>query len=178
MQRYLEELIPRFYPSLDFICIPHEGKSDLQASIPRKLRGWPPNSAKFVIVHDKDRADCRELKNHLRELSRIDGRNVVLVRIACEELEAWHFGDLEALSVVLKDPKIAKLGSRGKYRNPDLISKPSRELGKLNPQFQKVTSAREMARTINPERNRSESFQVLWKTVVEHALTLDRSRQT
>ena len=31
----LDGLLPRLYPGLPFQCIPHEGKSDLEKSIPR-----------------------------------------------------------------------------------------------------------------------------------------------
>ena len=33
-------LLPLQYPDLTFICLAHEGKSDLDMSIPRKLRAW------------------------------------------------------------------------------------------------------------------------------------------
>jgi hypothetical protein len=40
----LEGLLPRFFPDLSFLCIPHEGKQDLEKSFPRKLRAWLPRS--------------------------------------------------------------------------------------------------------------------------------------
>lgn len=36
----LEDLLPRIYPDLPFLCMSHEGKQDLEKSIPRKLRAW------------------------------------------------------------------------------------------------------------------------------------------
>lgn len=40
MKELLEGLLPRLFPGLPFLCIPHEGKRDLERSIPRKLRAW------------------------------------------------------------------------------------------------------------------------------------------
>ena len=38
-KEFLDILLPRLFPGLDFLCIPHEGKQDIQRSIARKLRG-------------------------------------------------------------------------------------------------------------------------------------------
>ena len=38
MEVFLQGLLPRIYPDLEFLCVSHEGKKDLQKSIPRKLR--------------------------------------------------------------------------------------------------------------------------------------------
>ncbi len=37
MQVLLDGLLPRLFPGLLFQCVPHEGKADLERSIPRKL---------------------------------------------------------------------------------------------------------------------------------------------
>ena len=37
MKVLLDDLLPRFYPTLSFRCIPHEGKQDLERSIPRPV---------------------------------------------------------------------------------------------------------------------------------------------
>ena len=37
MQVLLDGLLPRLFPDLPFLCVPHEGKRDLELSIPRKL---------------------------------------------------------------------------------------------------------------------------------------------
>jgi hypothetical protein len=34
----LEALLPRLFPALEIFCIAHEGKSDLEKSLPRKLK--------------------------------------------------------------------------------------------------------------------------------------------
>ena len=40
MKVLLEGLLPRLFPNLSFLCIPHEGKQDLEKSVPKKLRAW------------------------------------------------------------------------------------------------------------------------------------------
>ena len=41
MKALLEILLPQILPpEVCFLCIPHEGKQDLEKSIPRKLRAW------------------------------------------------------------------------------------------------------------------------------------------
>lgn len=39
MRVLLDGLLPRLFPGLPFECVPHDG-TDLERSIPRKLRGW------------------------------------------------------------------------------------------------------------------------------------------
>ena len=38
MKVLLDGLLPRLVPGLQFLCVPHEGKQDLEKSVPRKLR--------------------------------------------------------------------------------------------------------------------------------------------
>ena len=61
MKRLLEGLLPRLMPGWvaghHFVCVPHEGKSDLDRSIPRKLSAWQIQGDSFVVVLDNDGAD-------------------------------------------------------------------------------------------------------------------------
>ena len=112
MKEVLDVLLPQIIPNVPFKTIPHSGKSDLQQSIPKKLKAWNTPDTKFVIVQDQDSANCVELKQHLLNLAEPAGREV-LVRIACRELEAWYFGDLNAVSQAYgKD--VRKLASKKK----------------------------------------------------------------
>ena len=62
MKALLDVLLPQILPSeTDFLCVPHQGKQDLEKSIPRKLRAWQ-TPALFVIIRDKDKEDCIILK--------------------------------------------------------------------------------------------------------------------
>lgn len=159
MQALLETLLPRIFPGLTFQCVPHEGKRDLQQSIPRKLKAWRAPGVRFVVVHDNDAADCRALKKSLSDMCRDAGRDDTLVRIACQELEAWYFGEPEALAHAYGQPALAAYGGKSQYRDPDSIPSPAARLKELVPAFQKTSGARLMGALLTPERNRSKSFQ-------------------
>jgi hypothetical protein len=72
MKSLLEGLLPRLFPGWiereHFLCIAHQGKSDLDASIPRKLKAWQFPDDRFVIVRDNDNADCISMKSKYWEL--------------------------------------------------------------------------------------------------------------
>ena len=93
MSVLLTGLLPRLFPDLVFQCLPHEGKQDLDRSIPRKLRAWREPGVRFVVVRDNDGADCADLKAELVAQCAAGGRDDTLVRLACQELEAWYLGD-------------------------------------------------------------------------------------
>ena len=66
MKVLVDGLLPRLFPGWQkgthFLCVPHEGKSDLDKSVPRKLKEWKFPGDRFVIVRDNDNADCVVLK--------------------------------------------------------------------------------------------------------------------
>ncbi|MBY6243473.1 DUF4276 family protein [Methylosinus sp. Sm6] len=157
----LEALLPRLFPALDILCIAHEGKSDLEKSPPRKLKAWNRPDDRFVVIRDSDGKDCKALKAALAEICAEAGRDDTLVRIVCQELEAWYFGDPDTLANVLGEPSLRNLSAKAAYRDPDAIAKPSRELVKLCPAFQKIDGARRMAHRLSYTRNRSASFRAL-----------------
>ena len=72
MKVLLDGLLPRLFPRLSFLCVPHEGKQDLEKSIPRKLRAWREPGVRFVVVRDNDGSDCRALKQSLVDLRASD----------------------------------------------------------------------------------------------------------
>lgn len=159
MQVLLDALLPRLFPSLTFHCVPHEGKADLEKSIPRKLRSWTEPGARFVIVRDKDGGDCLALKERLRSLSAASHRSV-LIRIPCWELEAWYLGDPAALARAFADPALAGIGAKARFRDPDAVTTPSKAMEALVPSYQKISGARAMAKEMTRETNASRSFQV------------------
>ena len=65
MGGFLEVLLPRLFPDLSFQCVPHEGKQDLEKSIPRKLKAWHEPGVLFCVIRDNDSGDCRVLKEKL-----------------------------------------------------------------------------------------------------------------
>jgi len=164
MKALLDELLPRLLPGwIDgehFQTIPHEGKSDLDRSIPRKLQSWRIPGDRFVVVRDNDGADCIAVKKRLRSLCKKSGRPDTLVRLVCQELESWYLGDLRAMGQAFDNPKLDTPSLRKKFAEPDDWDKPSVEVKRLLPDFQKLRGARAMASRLVVDDNTSPSFQV------------------
>ena len=158
MKEFLSGLLPRLLPEdITYHLIPHNGKSDLEKSIPRKLRGWREPGVRFVIVRDKDAEDCHLLKRRLVEMCENAGRADTLVRIACYELESWYLADLAAVDSAF-GTSVARHQEKRLYRSPDTTASPSRELKSLVPAFQKVGGARKLGVLVDLENARSGSF--------------------
>jgi hypothetical protein len=85
----------------------------------------------------------------------------LLERIACQELEAWYLGEPEALAKAFDTDHLRTLGRRARFRDPDAVAKPSSELARLIPSFQKVSGARRLAGHLTREGNCSPSFRAL-----------------
>ena len=161
MRVLLEGLLPRMFPGLEFLCIPHEGKGDLERSLPRKLRGWVYPGDQFVVVRDNDGQDCLNVKAKLSAVCAGAGKCDSLVRIVCQELEAWYFGEPSAMAVAFGEESLRALANKAKYRNPDVIVRPANELLKRLPTFQKYGGARRMAEHLTFAGNKSTSFRAL-----------------
>jgi hypothetical protein len=162
MKALLSELLPRIVPE-DVVVrlISHEGKSDLESSIPRKLRAWLNPNARFIVVRDQDNGDCKLVKARLYALCQEAGKPSARVRIACRQLENWYLGDLQALAEAFGRPAIAALSKKAKFRNPDRIGQAYDEIKGLVPVEGKISLARAIGRVIVAERNTSPSFQAL-----------------
>lgn len=158
-----------------------EGKHDLLKELPKRLktyRRWIPDDWRIIVLIDEDRRDCHELKERLEKIAYDAGLVTkssaapdedfqIVNRIAIEELEAWFFGDVEALRAAY--PKIPKdLQAQTKYRDPDAIGGGTYEalerLLKQTRDYKDYLPKREVAQNIaqhmEPSRNRSISFQV------------------
>jgi hypothetical protein len=159
MKVFLDGLLPRLFPDLFFLCVPHEGKQDLEKSIPRKLRAWREPGARFVVIRDNDGGDCHNVKDQLVALCNEGGRADTVVRLACQELEAWYFGAPDALADVFGLENLRNIARKTRFRNPDAIGQPARALERLVAEFQKVSGARRMAQALM-RVNQSRSFQV------------------
>ena len=157
MKEVLDIILPQILPeNVNFKTIPHNGKSDLEQSIPRKLKVWRQPDTKFVIIRDQDSADCVEVKKHLQNLVNTTGQKA-LIRIACKELESWYFGDLKAVSKAYSRD-ITELSRKKKYRIPDKIGNPKEELRKLFPKHQQLDGAKRIALHMDVNNNTSTSF--------------------
>ena len=166
-KEFSEGLLPRILPpTVGFLCVSHEGKSDLRRRLSSRLAAWKTPNCRFIVVHDQDAADCVALKLQLRSLVDASGRSDAVIRIACRELEAWILGDLDALAVAFGVPSIASLKNKEKFRVPDLLGNPSQELRSLLPAYQKVSGARRVAAHLEPSNNSSPSFQTFLAAVL------------
>ncbi len=176
----LRNLIPRIIGhEVDCAIYPFQGKPDLLANLPSRLKGysaWLPEDWRIVVLIDADNQDCRVLKAQLEDIAASAGlitktaaggsRFQVLNRLAIEELEAWLLGDVEALRAAY--PRVSKhLAHKEKYRDPDAIAggtwealeKVLQSVGYHKGGLPKVTAAREISRYMDPDANRSRSFQ-------------------
>lgn len=165
MKLLLASLLPRLFPgwveNTHFLLVPHEGKSDLDLSVPKKLRAWQIPGDRFVILRDNDNANCVDLKARFTKLCGECGRPDTLIRLVCQELESWYLGDLAALAQAYGDTKINSPANRKRFSDPDSWQKPSVEVARLAPAFQKGSGARLMGAALRPRANHSASFQVL-----------------
>jgi hypothetical protein len=167
MKELLDNLLPRLWLELgidpakvSFMTVPHEGKQDLEKSITRKLQGWREPGVYFIIVRDQDGADCRRIKDRIAQICARAGRGDALVRIACNELEAWFLGDLAAVAAAFNSPEISRLQRRARYRNPDTLTNAAQELKRIVPGYQKLKGARMIAAHMEARRNCSNSFNI------------------
>lgn len=163
----LKGLLPRLLPG-DTVpqYVVFEGKNDMKKQLPKKLRGWRAPDSRFVVLCDKDGADCVRVKSELVEICHETGRPGALVRIACHELESWYLGDLNAVERGTGLSGLARRQKRAKYRNPDRLANPVQELERVTgDRYQKVSGSRAIGPHLSVDasggqENRSRSFRV------------------
>lgn len=162
-----------------YSIINYRSKERLLRTLPQRLRAYFERVARedlrILVLVDRDDDDCLELKGRLERFAQQAGLRTkttagagsfhVVNRIVVEELEAWFFGDVEALRAIY--PKIpASLVRNASYRDPDNVRGGTWEAlhrllkkhGYLGEVFPKKMIAEEIAAKMNPERNRSRSF--------------------
>ena len=161
MADFLEQLLPRLFPTLAFQAVPHKGKGHLERSIPSKLRTWQEPGVRFVVLRDQDSADCRRVKATLADLCRQGGRADTLVRVVCRELEAWYIGSEDKLAQAFPDAsrQIVRELRRARFRGPDAVVRPAEALADLLPQFRRRATALAMGQLLTSE-SRSRSYRV------------------
>ena len=166
-------------PGHSFVVHPHQGKPNLLRSLPGRLRGyasWLPRDWRIVVLVDRDRQECHELKGELEQMARDAGlltrtatplpsRFQVINRIAIEELEAWFFGDADAIRAAY--PGVPRtFERRSAYRQPDAIGGGTWEAlerllqraGYFRGGLAKIEAATAISGHMDPGRNRSRSF--------------------
>lgn len=188
MEAFLRALLPRLLPAgRTFEVHAFQGKADLLGKLEARLRGyaaWLPADWRVVVVVDRDDDDCRELKQRLEQVaqraglrsrSRSGAKPWQLVnRIAIEELEAWYFGDWDAVRATY--PRVAQnLPQRQGLRDPDAIPGGTWEAfervmqrhGYFKGGLAKIEAARAIGAHIEPARNRSGSFLAFYQALEE-----------
>ncbi len=95
-------------------------------------------------------------------------------RIMIEELEAWFFGDIPALTKAY--PKVSKnLSQNAKYRDPDdikcgtweALQEVLQRTGYHQGGLEKLKVAKDISPQMNPPKNTSKSFQVFHLCLLE-----------
>ncbi len=157
----LKGLLPRLLPEgFEVQYLVFEGKQDLEKRLPRRLRAWQRPDARFIVLRDKDSADCVAVKQRLTQLCESAGRSDTLVRIACHELESWYLGDLVAVAAAIGPDSIVRQQRKKRFRDPDGLANPYQVLKQLAPEYQKVSGSRAIGPHLSIENNRSTSFNV------------------
>jgi hypothetical protein len=180
MEAALRVVVPKIIGDLSFEVYPYQCKQDLLNKLPARLRGyaaWLPGDWRVVVIVDRDDDPCGRLKGQLESLAQQAGlrtrtqhgaeRAQIVNRLAVEELEAWFFGDWEAVRAAY--PKVkANIPAKQGYRDPDAITGGTWEClervlqrgGYFRTGLRKIEAARTIAQQIEPQRNRSKSFQM------------------
>jgi hypothetical protein len=143
-----------------------EGKQDLDRQLERKLKGYLNRQARFIVLRDQDREDCRDVKRSLVARCKNAGRPDAVVRVACRELEAFYLGDLRAVELGLRIRGLLPKQNKAKFRDPDHLQFPALELEKLTgKRYQKVAGSRAIAPHLDLERPGSRSFRHLIRAI-------------
>lgn len=161
----LRGLLPRMGVDMSHCrFIVFEGKQDLEKNITRKIRGYINPSARFLVMRDQDsHPDCVALKQVLLGLCDASGRIAdCVVRIACRELESFYLADLKAVETALGVKGLSAQQGVKKFREPDYLVSPSKELAALTKgKYQKVSGSRQISAFLDLNNERSASFKNL-----------------
>lgn len=179
LEAALAELLPEMLGDISFELHQFGGKARLLDRLPNRLAGyasWLPPTHRIVVVLDRDSDDCMELKQRLVESAHQAGLKPkegagtwqVAYRLAVEELEAWFFGDWQAVQQVYSRVR-PTVPQRAGFRDPDAIKGGTwealqrilQEAGYFPGGLAKIEFARAVSTHMEPERNTSGSFGAL-----------------
>ncbi|MCY4075894.1 MAG: DUF4276 family protein [Acidobacteria bacterium] len=187
MEAFLRTLLPKLLPeTCSHEVHPFQCKDALRRKIADRLRGyahWLPEDWRVFVLVDRDDDDCAMLKAEIEANVRRAGLRTrsqdphwqVATRIVVEELEAWYFGDWQA--VLKAYPKVSpRIPGRRTYRDPDGIVRTweaferiLKRHGYFKGGLRKTEAARAIAEHVDPDANRSRSFLVFYRTLMELA---------
>lgn len=141
MRVLLDDWLPRLFPGWVDGQQFYAYRMKARATWIGALReSWLPGAFgdHFVVLRDNDGADCVAVKRSLQALCAQGGRPETMVRLVCQELEGWYLGDLAALAAAFDEPKVDTPAHRKRFKDPDAWQKPSVEVKRLVPTFQKM----------------------------------------
>jgi len=181
MEAAVRILMPKIVGETSFQVYQHRCKTELLRALPQRLQGyqaWIPETWRILVIVDRDDDDCAKLKAQLERIARdhglatrsapVAGRFTVINRLAIEELEAWYFGDWEAVRAAY--PRVpATIPNRTRFRDPDAIAGGTWEAfqnvlnkaGYFKTGLRKIEAARSIAPHMDPTRNSSQSFRAV-----------------
>lgn len=188
MMALLNAVLPKMIPATCTTKIfAFRGKHKLLKNLGKTLGGytsWLPKNYRVVVIVDQNGNNCKQLKEQLEGICQNVGlqtRKVasssnwqVVTRIAIEELEAWYFGDWQA--VLAAYPRVSpNIPQQDGYRNPDEIKGGTWEAFervlknyRYHPQgLDKLQAARDIGPLMDPTGNQSRSFQVFREAILE-----------
>lgn len=187
MEVLLRILLPRWLQGrATFEVYPFRGKPDLLRKLRSRLSAYSrfiPADWRIIVLVDCDGDRCEDLKSTMEEAaaaahlgtkarSRDDDWRVV-TRIAIEELEAWYFGDWEAVRAAF--PRLdADVPRKSRFRDPDAIEGGTWEAleslmkaaGYFRGGLRKVELARIIAARLEADRSTSRSFRAFRHAVL------------
>ena len=185
----LNHLLPRMLPQgWKYKIHPFQGKCNLLKRLPDRLKSYAgmmrtDPGLRLLILVDKDREDCHNLKKRLENQAKRcglltkshagGGEFRVLNRIAVHELESWFFGDIQALRKVYPKLPVSFLKKkRYRFNQPDDLNDAWEALEKLLQSYDyfpgglpKVENANLVGQYMNPARNTSKSFQIFYEGI-------------
>ena len=188
MEAFLREVLPRIIPEdCTFSIHPFQGKHQLLRNLESRLHAygnWLPDDSRILVLIDRDNDDCEILKQKLevtlskanlvsRSKSGTDDWQIA-TRIVVEELEAWYFGDWNAVQTAYSRVD-QRVPDRARYRKTDEIrggtweafEREMKRSGYFTTGLRKVEAARAIGQHINPDHNRSHSFTMFRDAIVE-----------
>lgn len=186
----LDALLPKLLlQHVTWWCHFHRGKTDLLQRLPGRLKTYTRQlvaqpDLRVIILMDAD-TDCRRRKAELERIVADAGLLTkatatagqpfyIITRLAVQELEAWFFGDREAIQAAY--PRVRPQHFSGLPHDPDTIADTWENLlrvlqkGGYYPHLSKLPKI-ETAETIAPHldivANKSPSFQYFCQSLIQ-----------
>ena len=149
----------------------------------RGYRRWLPADHRLLVIVDLDSDDCSTLNQRIEDIgdraglkcrSRHPDEWQLATCIAIEELEAWYFGDWQAVQSAY--PSVSpNTPTQARYRHADQIAGGTWEAfeqvmqksGYFPGGLQKIKAAQEIGAHISAARSASPSFQHLARVIAE-----------